>query len=191
MSVEGDEEHSKPLGTSPGVFWQEGDTVAARLDLFRVMEFIFAGESEAAEALQHLHASLQSDDEISVELRDCYSLEGMLDFIARFIPRDDVVAVRWLTRLRITVDGLEFQLPDGQWFEAHVENVSNPYNWEKVGSGGTAAPVDWKGLKDRRDAMTPGALMAFTHFGLSSDFDWEGLGHVYRQDGLSLWFPED
>lgn len=190
MSAEGYEQRPKPLGTSPGVFWQEGDTVAARLDLFRVMEFIFAGENEAAEALQQLHASLQSDDEISVELRDCYSLEAMLDFVSRFIPREDVVAVRWLARLRITADGLEFQMPDGQWFETHVENVANPYNWEKIGARGIEAPANWEELKNRRNAMTPGALMAFAHFELSSDSDWEGLGHVYRQDGLSLWFPE-
>ena len=180
MSAEEDERRSKPLGTSPGVFWQEGDAVAARLDLFRVMEFIFAGENEAAEALLHLHASLHSNEEISVEVRDCYSLEGMLDFIAKFIPRQDVVAVRWLARLRITADGLEFQLPDGQWFEAHVENVANPYNWEKIGAPGIEAPAIWEELKNRRDAMTPGALMAFAHFGLSSG----GAGFGIALNGL-------
>jgi len=191
MSVDKNDESSQALGTSAGVFWKEEEFVAARLDLFRVMEFLYEDGNAASDALLHFHSSLLSDDPLSFELRDKYSLEGMLDFIARFIIRENVLGLRWLTRLRITTVGLEFEMPDGQWSEIHIESVSNTYNWTKSSDDRVEEVANFNEIAERMKAMKPVAFTACSQFGLTCDADWQGVGRVYRQDGLSLWLPWD
>ena len=188
---EKEESPSRPLGTSTGVFWQKEDAVVARLDLFRVMEFLYEDEAAAEAALGHFHDSLLADDQISIELRDRYSLEGMLDFIARFVIRENVLGLRWLTRLRITPTGLQFEMPDGQWSDIHIESVSNTYNWKRVSIDPVAEAADLETVAANANTMGPLTYTACSHFGLSFDANWEGVGRVYREDGLSLWFPDD
>jgi hypothetical protein len=191
MSVDEDEERSRPLGTAPGVFWQEEEIVAARLDLCRVMEFLYEDQNAASDALHHFHSSFLSDDQISIELRDNYSFEGMLNFIDRFTIRENVLGLRWLTRLRITSVGLEFELPDGQWSDMHIESVSNTYNWKKSLVDRVKEAADLDEVAERMETEKPVFFMACSHFGLSNDADWRGVGLVYREDGLRLWFPEE
>lgn len=188
---EKEETPSQPLGTSTGVFWQEEEVVAARLDLFRVMELLYEDETAATAALRDFQDSLLADDQISIELRDRYSLEGMLDFIARFVNREDVLGLRWLTRLRINAAGLHFEMPDGRWSDIHMESVSDTYNWKKIPIDPVAEAADFETVAASANTMSPLAYTACSHFGLSFDANWEGVGRVYREDGLSLWFPDD
>lgn len=186
-----DEERLIVSRTLPGVFWQEGEFVLARLDLFRIMELLYDGESAAADALVHFHDSLQSDDQISSALRDEYSIEGMLDFIDHFANREHVLGLRWPTRIRIATDGLQFEMPDGSWDEIHVESVSNTYNWSKVPVDNDAESTELDQVAAIAYPLSPLAYTIRSHFGLSHDANWEGVGRVFREDGLRLWFPED
>lgn len=178
-------------GTLPGVFWQEGEFVLARLDLFRIMELLFDDESAAADALLNFHNSLLSDDQTSSALRDEYSIEGMLDFIDRFANRENVLGLRWPTRIRIATDGLQFEMPDGRWDEIHVESVSNTYNWSKVPVDNDAKSTELDQVAASAYPLSPLAYTLRSHFGLSHDANWEGVGRVFREDGLSLWFPDN
>lgn len=155
------------------------------------MEFLYEDETAAEAALRHFQDSLLADDQISIELRDRYSLEGMLDFIARFVIHENILGLRWLTRLRITAAGLHFEMPDGQWSDIHMESVSNTYNWKKIPIDHVAAAADLETAAAIANTMRPLAYTACSHFGLSHDSNWEGVGRVYREDGLSLWFPAD
>jgi len=56
----------------------------------------------------------------------------MLAFVERFIARHDVIAVHWLARIRHTVDGPEFELPDGNWTEFDHECVVAAYGCKMI-----------------------------------------------------------
>ena len=187
-----DKQHSSlPLGTSAGVFSLEGCSVIARIDLFQHLEFVFEDEEVASSALHCLRASLLLDDPVSTEFRHCHSPETSLSFIKKFIPRDCLIAVRWLARIRITVDGLECELPDGEWSDIELENVTCTYNWTQSPLTALGAPLGANANAADSNRITPKARLIMEHFGLSNQTDWYGVGRVYREDGMTLWYLDD